>query len=120
MFGIATGSFAEYAVADEDKLAHKPAEVPFEQAAVAAVSGITALQALTDVGGLQAGQRVLVIGASGGVGTYAVQLAKALGARTSPRWPAPATWTWCARSAPTTSSTTGASASTHAASATTW
>lgn len=80
VFGIAAGSFAEYAVADEVKLAHRPAEVPVEHAAVAAVSGITALQALTDVGRLQAGQRVLVIGASGGVGTYAVQLAKALGA----------------------------------------
>lgn len=80
VFGIATGSFAEYAVADEAKLAHRPTELPVEHAAVAAVSGITALQALTDVGGLQEGQRVLVIGASGGVGTYAVQLAKALGA----------------------------------------
>jgi NADPH:quinone reductase-like Zn-dependent oxidoreductase len=80
VFGIAAGSFAECAVADETKLAHRPAEVPVEHAAVAAVSGITALQALTDVGRLQPGQRVLVIGASGGVGTYAVQLATALGA----------------------------------------
>lgn len=80
VFGIAAGSFAEYAVADEEKLAHRPEGVPVEHAAVAAVSGITALQALTDVGRLRAGQRVLVIGASGGVGTYAVQLAKALGA----------------------------------------
>ena len=59
---------------------HKPANITFEQAAVSAVSGITALEALTDVGDLQAGQKVLIIGASGGVGTYAVQLAKALGA----------------------------------------
>lgn len=80
VFGIATGSFAEFAVADHDKLVHKPADVPMEQAAVAAVSGITALQGLTDVGRLRPGQRVLVIGASGGVGTYAVQFAKALGA----------------------------------------
>lgn len=79
VFGIANGSYAEYAVASEDKLARKPADVSMEQAGVSAVSGITALQALTDVGRLEPGQRVLVIGASGGVGTYAVQLAKALG-----------------------------------------
>ncbi len=80
VFGIASGSFAEYAAADEAKLAFKPRRLSWEQAAVAPVSGGTALQALTDAGGLEAGQRVLVIGASGGVGTYAVQLAKALGA----------------------------------------
>ena len=80
VFGISNGSFALYAAASEDKLALKPANLSFEQAAVAAVSGITALQALTDVGNLRVGQRVLVLGASGGVGTYAVQLAKALGA----------------------------------------
>jgi len=80
VFGISNGSFALYAAAAEDKLALKPANLTFEQAAVAAVSGITALQALTDVGNVQPGQRVLVLGASGGVGSYAVQLAKALGA----------------------------------------
>ncbi len=80
VFGIATGAYAEYAAAKEEKLSHKPVALSFEQAAVSAISGITALQALTDVGGLQAGQKVMVIGASGGVGTYAVQLAKALGA----------------------------------------
>lgn len=80
VFGIANGAYAEYAAAKEEKLAFKPAALSFEKAAVAAISGITALQALTDVGGLQAGQSVLVIGASGGVGTFAVQLAKALGA----------------------------------------
>jgi NADPH:quinone reductase-like Zn-dependent oxidoreductase len=80
VFGIAKGSFAAYAAASEHKLARKPTTVTFEQAAIAAVSGITALQALTDVGHVQPGQRVLVIGASGGVGTYAVQLAKAHGA----------------------------------------
>ncbi len=80
VFGIASGSFAEYAAAEETTLVHKPSNVSWEQAAVAAISGGTALQALTDVGGVQAGQRVLVVGASGGVGTYAVQLAKALGA----------------------------------------
>lgn len=83
VFGIARGSFAEYAAADEEKLARMPGNVSFEQAAVSAVSGITALQALTDVGGLQPGQRVLVVGASGGVGTFAVQLARALGGTVS-------------------------------------
>jgi NADPH:quinone reductase-like Zn-dependent oxidoreductase len=80
VFGIARGSFAEYAAAREDKLAHKPANLSFEQAAVVPISGSTALQGLHDVGRVQAGQKVLVIGASGGVGTYAVQLAKAFGA----------------------------------------
>ena len=80
VFGIASGSIAEFAAAKETKLAHKPAGVTFEQAAASTVSGIAALQALTDVGGLVAGQRVLVIGASGGVGTFAVQLARVLGA----------------------------------------
>jgi NADPH:quinone reductase-like Zn-dependent oxidoreductase len=80
VFGIGRGSFAEFAAASEDKLAPKPASLTFEQAAAMPVSGLTALQGLTDVGRVQAGQRVLVIGASGGVGTYAVQIAKALGA----------------------------------------
>lgn len=80
VFGIAKGAYAEFAAAAEDKLAHKPGNITFEQAAVASISGITALQALADVGRLEPGQRVLVIGASGGVGSYAVQLAKALGA----------------------------------------
>ena len=77
---MARGSFAEYAAAREDKLAPKPANLSFEQAAVVPISAGTALQALTDAGRLEAGQKVLVVGASGGVGTYAVQLAKALGA----------------------------------------
>jgi NADPH:quinone reductase-like Zn-dependent oxidoreductase len=81
IFGISNGSLAEFASADEDKLALKPSNISFEQAAVSAVSGITALQALTDVGELEPGQSVLVIGASGGVGTFAVQLGKALGAQ---------------------------------------
>ena len=80
VFGTGQGSFAEYAVAPEDQLARKPDNLSFEQAAVVPVSGLTALQGLTDVGHLQPGQRVLIIGASGGVGSYAVQLAKALGA----------------------------------------
>ncbi|MFT6711543.1 MAG: NADPH:quinone reductase-like Zn-dependent oxidoreductase [Arenicella sp.] len=81
VFGIANGSFAEYTVANEDKLVVKPENMTFEAAAAATVSGITALEALTDLGKVQAGQKVLVVGASGGVGTYAVQLAKALGAQ---------------------------------------
>lgn len=80
VFGISRGSFAEYAAVREDKLAHKPANLSFEQAAVVPISGGTAIQALRDAGGIEAGQTVLIIGASGGVGTYAVQLAKALGA----------------------------------------
>lgn len=80
VYGVAPGSFAEYAVAREGKLAHKPADLTFEQAAVVPISGGTALQALTDAGRVEAGQRVLVIGASGGVGSYAVQLATAYGA----------------------------------------
>lgn len=80
VFGIARGSYAEYAAAREDKLAHKPAGLGFEEAAAAAISGITALQALTDVGQVVPGQKVLVIGASGGVGSFAVQIAKAHGA----------------------------------------
>jgi NADPH:quinone reductase-like Zn-dependent oxidoreductase/SAM-dependent methyltransferase len=80
VYGIGRGTFAEYAAAAEDKLARKPANVTFEQAAVAPVSGLTALQALTDVGRVKHGDKVLVIGASGGVGSHAVQLAKGLGA----------------------------------------
>ena len=80
VFGIGNGTFAEFAAAKESKLAHKPENVSFEHAAVSAISGITALQALTTVGRVESGQRVLVIGASGGVGSFAVQLATALGA----------------------------------------
>ena len=79
VFGVSRGSFAEFAVAREDKLAPKPPTLTFEQAAVVPISGMTALQGLR-AGGLQAGQRVLVIGASGGVGSYAVQIARAEGA----------------------------------------
>jgi NADPH:quinone reductase-like Zn-dependent oxidoreductase len=80
VFGFSQGSFAEYAVARESKLAAKPANASFEQAAAVPVSGVTALLALTDVGHVTVGQKVLITGASGGVGSYAVQLAKALGA----------------------------------------
>jgi NADPH:quinone reductase-like Zn-dependent oxidoreductase len=80
VFGIAKVSYAEYACAADTKLAHKPANLTFEQAAVVAISGLPALQGLRDHAGVEPGQAVLVIGASGGVGTYAVQLAKAFGA----------------------------------------
>lgn len=83
VFGIGKGSYAEYARAREDKLAPKPANLTFEQAAVVAISGLTALQGLRDHGKVRPGQKVLIIGASGGVGTYAVQLAKAFGAEVS-------------------------------------
>jgi NADPH:quinone reductase-like Zn-dependent oxidoreductase len=81
VFGIGKGSYAEYVRAPEDKLAPKPANLTFEQASVLAIMGSTALQALRDHGKVRPGQEVLVIGASGGVGTYAVQIAKAFGAR---------------------------------------
>jgi NADPH:quinone reductase-like Zn-dependent oxidoreductase len=80
VFGIGRGSFAEYARAREDKLVPKPPDVTFEQAAVVAVSGLTALQSLRDAGRVMQGQNVLVVGASGGVGTFAVQIAKSFGA----------------------------------------
>jgi len=80
VYGVAPGSFAEYAAAPEDKLARKPASLSFAQAAVVPISAGTALQALQDVGKVEPGQSVLVLGASGGVGSYAVQLAKVLGA----------------------------------------
>jgi NADPH:quinone reductase-like Zn-dependent oxidoreductase len=80
VFGTCAGSFAEYARAGEDKLAAKPADVSFEEAAAVPVSACTALQAVHHRGGVQAGQRVLVIGAAGGVGSFAVQIAKAYGA----------------------------------------
>lgn len=73
VFGFGKGAFAEYAVAAEGKLAHKPINATFEQAAVVPVSAATALQALCDLGRVEAGQKVLIIGASGGVGVYAVQ-----------------------------------------------
>jgi len=79
VFGMSRGSFAEYAAARDDKLAHKPANASFEKAATVGISGGTALQAL-EAGRVAPGQRVLIIGASGGVGSYAVQLAKAAGA----------------------------------------
>ncbi|MGM1062245.1 NAD(P)-dependent alcohol dehydrogenase [Saccharothrix sp. Mg75] len=80
VYGIGEGCFAEYAVARQDRIAPKPANLDFAQAAAAPISGLTALQGVRDAGRVRAGQDVLVIGASGGVGTFAVQIAKALGA----------------------------------------
>jgi NADPH:quinone reductase-like Zn-dependent oxidoreductase len=79
--GIATGAYAEFAVGKEAKLVHKPDRLSFAEAAVVPISGGTTLQALTDQGHVQPGERVLVLGASGGVGSYVVQVAVALGAR---------------------------------------
>jgi len=80
VFGICDGAFAEYAAAREDKIAPKPANLTFEQAATVPTSGSTALQALRDAGKVQPRQTVLIIGAAGGVGSFAVQIAKAFGA----------------------------------------
>jgi NADPH:quinone reductase-like Zn-dependent oxidoreductase len=80
VFGWCTGAYAEYAAASEDALALKPAHLTFEQAASVPMAAMVALQALRDHGHVQAGQTVLINGASGGIGTFAVQIAKALGA----------------------------------------
>jgi NADPH:quinone reductase-like Zn-dependent oxidoreductase len=80
VFGAAKGSFAEYACAAASQLALKPPEISFEQAACLPIAGITALQGLRDKARVQAGQTVLINGAAGGVGTFAVQIAKSLGA----------------------------------------
>jgi NADPH:quinone reductase-like Zn-dependent oxidoreductase len=80
VFGTSLYSWAEYAPAQSERLAHKPANLSFEEAAAVPVAGLTALQALRDHGQVQPGQKVLINGASGGVGTFAVQLAKLFGA----------------------------------------
>jgi NADPH:quinone reductase-like Zn-dependent oxidoreductase len=81
VFGGRNGSLAEFVpVREERAIAHKPADVSFEQAASIGIAGVTALQGLRDKGQLRSGQRVLINGASGGVGTYAIQIAKSLGA----------------------------------------
>ncbi len=79
VFGVCNGAFAELACARENKLERKPVNLSLEHAAAVPVSALAALQAVRDEGGLQPGQEVLIIGASGGVGTYAVQIAKAFG-----------------------------------------
>jgi len=81
VMGVAEGgSFAESAVTRPDKLVRKPARLSFEQAAAVPISGVTALQALRDKAHVRPGQKVLIVGAAGGVGTFAVQIAKAFGA----------------------------------------
>lgn len=80
VFGTCEGSFAEYVCAKEDRLARKPRNLTFEEAAAVPISGVTALQAVRDAGEVTVGERVLVIGAGGGVGSYAIQLAKEFGA----------------------------------------
>ncbi len=80
VFGVCKGSFAEYARTTSDKLVSKPPNLTFEQAAAVPTSAVTALRGLRDTGNIQSGQRVLIIGAAGGVGTFAVQIAKAYGA----------------------------------------
>jgi NADPH:quinone reductase-like Zn-dependent oxidoreductase len=79
VFGTGAGSFAEYTLAKEEKVAPKPANLTAEQAAAVPVSAVTALQGLRDQAGIQPGQKVLIIGAAGGVGSFAVQVAKAFG-----------------------------------------
>jgi NADPH:quinone reductase-like Zn-dependent oxidoreductase len=81
VFGWCVGAYAEYASVSEDALALKPANLTFEQAASVPMAGLVALQALRDHGNVQAGQSVLINGASGGIGTFAVQIAKSLGAQ---------------------------------------
>jgi NADPH:quinone reductase-like Zn-dependent oxidoreductase len=81
VFGVCRGAFAEYACASEAKLVKKPASVTFEQAASAPVAGLTALQGLRNKGHLQPGQSVLINGAAGGVGMFAVQIAKSMAAQ---------------------------------------
>lgn len=78
---VESGSFAEFAIARPDKLVPKPASLTFEQAAAIPISGVTALRAVGEVGKVQPGQEVLIVGAAGGVGSLAVQIAKAFGAR---------------------------------------
>lgn len=81
VFGGCEGSFAEYSSAKAKRLAHKPANMTYQQAAVVPTSAYTALQGIRDHGEVQAGQSVLIIGAAGGVGSFAVQLAKVFGAK---------------------------------------
>jgi NADPH:quinone reductase-like Zn-dependent oxidoreductase len=80
VFGVGTATFAEYAVTTAELLVAKPANITFEQAAGSGMAALTALQALRDAGGIQSGQKVPIVGAGGGIGTFAVQIAKAFGA----------------------------------------
>jgi NADPH:quinone reductase-like Zn-dependent oxidoreductase len=81
VFGTCSGAFAEYVAVPEDLLAPKPTNLTYEQAATVAITGTSALQAVRDKGGVEPGEAVLIIGAAGGVGSFAVQIAKAVGAR---------------------------------------
>ena len=114
VYGTCDGSFAPYRPRPGGRLAPKPANLSFEQAAAVPVSALTALQAVRDQAQVQPGQKVLIIGASGGVGTFAVQIAKAFGAEVTGVCSTAKT-TWSAPSAPTTSSTTPARISRQAA-----
>ena len=106
VYGICNGAFAEFATATVKKLAPKPANLSFEEAATVPITGTTALQAVRDHGKVQAGQSVLVIGAAGGVGSFAVQIAKAFGAVVTGVCRGRSTR--CSRWEPTPSSTTPA------------
>src|SRR5207244_4898826 len=87
VFGVVgEGGFAEYVSAPEKLLALKPDSLSFEQAATVPLAAVTALQGLRDAGKLQSGQKVLIVGASGGVGTFAVQIAKWYGADVTGEW----------------------------------
>jgi NADPH:quinone reductase-like Zn-dependent oxidoreductase len=99
VFGFVRGAFAEYACAAQDKVVPKPASLTFEQAAALPIAATTALRGIRDVGAVKSGQRVLVNGASGGVGSFAVQVAVSIGAEVTAS-AARATSSWCARSAP--------------------
>ncbi len=101
VFGTGKGSFAEYACGKEKDLALKPAGVSFEQAVSLPIAATTALQGLRDCARLQAGQRVLINGAAGGVGTFAVQIARSMGADDDRRSAATGMPSWCDRSART-------------------
>ena len=105
VFGAASRTFAEFSCARDDQLCLKPERLSFEQAAASAISGVTALIGLRDLAKLKPGQSVCVIGAGGGVGSWAVQLARHL-ALTSPPCAAPRRSSSCARSARHRSSTT--------------
>ena len=118
VFGIAKGSFAEYAVAPEDKLEPKPESLTFEQAAAMPISGLTALRAL-DAAGVAAGSNVLIVGASGASGPTPCR-SPSRWERPSPALPAAPRLTWSPRLAPNTSSTTPERTSPTAHTDTTW
>ena len=107
VYGEADGTFAELVCVDESLVATKPATLTFAEAAAVPLAGVTALMGVRDLGQVGPGERLLVNGASGGVGSFAVQIAKAAGAEVT-RSAAPATSSWSGRWAPTTSSTTRA------------